>query len=34
MRRRERSAGSGEETEFLRCMLSKGMDVSFPIEIR
>ena len=27
-------AGFGEETELLRCMFSKGMDVSFPSEIR
>ena len=26
--------GSGKEIEQLRCMLSKGMDVSFPSEIR
>ena len=29
-----KTPGSGEETELLRCMLSKGMDVSFPSEIR
>ena len=26
--------GSGGETELLRCKFSKGMDVSFPNEIR
>ena len=25
---------SGQETESLRCMFSKGIDVSFPSEIR
>ena len=36
-RRREdetKPAGSGEETELLKCMFSKGMDVSFRSEIR
>ena len=26
--------GSGEETEFLRCMFRKAMDVNIPSEIR
>ena len=28
----KKPAGSGEETELLRCMFSKGMDVSCPSE--
>ena len=31
---RKTPAGSGKETELSRCMFSKGMDVSFPSEIR
>ena len=31
---RKKPTGSGEETELLRCMFSKGMGVSFPSEIR
>ena len=33
MRGREKPAGSGEETELLRCMFSKGMDVSFQVRL-
>ena len=34
MRRLEKRECSDEETELLRCMLSEGMDASFPSEIR
>ena len=30
----KKPAGSGKKTELLRCIFSKGMDVSFPSEIR
>ena len=34
LRRREKATGSREETKFLRCMFSNGVDVGFPREIR